>query len=234
MHVHTYIKIHTYLSSQYMYVAMYICSETPAVVIKKNLSKKQYGLSRLPVNRKQAYLQTTAAQQDHSDKNEQFEVEYDSDNDEDDNDNKNKEADKTHFTNTVNTKTVKTNENNDVDDDKINNLPEESKTHPKDQKLSLDKQSVDSGNVCNSVTEDVTDKHIVPPKKTKLIGPSLGPLKKRRRRSSEVCKQLLYINTYIRTCIHTCIRTHHSLENFCLTLFRCKKFSWIAIHMKII
>ena len=199
-----------------MYVAMYICSETPAVVIKKNPGKKQYGLSRLPVDRKQAYLQTTAAQQDHSVKNEQFEVEYDSDNDEDDKDNKNKEADKTqnmeadktHFTNTVNTRAVKTNENNDVNDDKINNLPEESKTHPKDEsneELSLDKQSVDSGNVCNSVTEDVTDKHIVPPKKTKLIGPSLGPLKKRRRRSSEVRMQATIMYQHIHMYMHTYI-----------------------------
>ena len=53
---------------------------------------------------KQAYLQATAAQQDHSDKNEQFEVEYDSDNDENDKNKEadktqNMEADKTHFTN---------------------------------------------------------------------------------------------------------------------------------------
>ena len=110
---------------------MSIFSETSPVVTKRNPSRKKYGLSRLPVDRKQAYLQETA-QQDlilHSTQSDQCEVEYDSDED--------TNVSNAHPTNTVNTKPVHTSNNND--DDELNSVHEETKKPFKDDSDSVEK-----------------------------------------------------------------------------------------------
>ena len=110
---------------------MPIFSETSSVVTKRNPSRKQCGLSRLPVDRKQAYLQETAQQDQtlHSTQSDQCEVEYDSDED--------TNVSNADPTNTVNTKPVDTSNNND--DDKLNSAHKEAKKLFKDDSNSVKK-----------------------------------------------------------------------------------------------
>ena len=180
-------------------------SETASVVTKKNPHKKQYGLSRLPVDRKQAYLQETAAQQDQSITSDQCEVEYDSDNDEDINDSK-MDIDNSHSINNIETKPERS---TDSGHDKHTGVHEHTETfcstnNGDSKELNVkatDKLTVDSESqptVLNSATEDSKD--VISPKRTKMIGPSLGPLRKRRRRSSEVCMCVcvcVYVSVYV-------------------------------------
>ena len=144
------------------------------------------------MDRKQAYLQETAQQDQvlHSTESDQCEVEYDSDED--------TNVSKADPSNTVNTKPIET--SNTDNDDKPNDIHKETKKLSKDdngsvEELNLkaadkeDKLSVDS-KALNTDHDNVTtkdgSKEVVSPKRTKMIGPSLGPLRKRRRRSSEV------------------------------------------------
>ena len=198
---------------------MYVCllevtshtltSETASVVTKKNPHKKHYGLSRLPVDRKQAYLQETAAQQDQSITRDQCEVEYDSDNDEDINDSK-MDVGNSHSISNIETKPERS---TDSDHDKHTSVHEHTETFSsinngdnKDlnvkatDKLAADNESQPT--VLNSTTED-NSKDVISPKRTKMIGPSLGPLRKRRRRSSEVC-MCVYVCLYLCVCISVC------------------------------
>ena len=174
-----------------------VCSNTSPVVNEKNLSKKQYGLSRLPVDRKKAYLQETAANQNQTTVSDQCEVEYDSDED----------TDSVNLPKTDSTVAVKTKSDNS----KLNNTHEQVKqvssnessserlkVHPiNTNALSADSETkcTDQGNATkddNDVTKDVS-KEVVSPKRTKMIGPSLGPLRKRRRRSSEVTMFMIIV-----------------------------------------
>ena len=181
---------------------MSIFSETSPVVTKRNPSRKQYGLSRLPVDRKQAYLQETAQQDQklHSTQSDQCEVEYDSDED--------TNVSNANLTNTINTKPVDTSNNDD--DDKLNSVHKETKKPTKDDNDSVEKlnlkvaeeedKSVDSEALQDNVTiKDDNSREVVSPKRTKMIGPSLGPLRKRRRRSSEVCA---CVHMHIRMYVH--------------------------------
>ena len=192
----------------YVFYFIYIFSETSSVGTKKNPSRKQYGLSRLPVDRKQAYLQETAApQQDqtlHSNISDQCEVEYDSDED-----TGTINVPKTDPINVVKTETIDASNNNDS---KLNNIHKEAKklsnddnsidklnnikVTGKEDKLSVDSEPQPTDH--DHVTKD-SSKDVVSPKRTKMIGPSLGPLRKRRRRSSEV----QYVHTYV--CMYVCM-----------------------------
>ena len=193
---------------------------------KRNPNRKQYGLSRLPVDRKQAYLQETATHQDqtiHSTASDQCEVEYDSD---EDNDNIN--VPKTASTNAVETKTIDTSNSNDdrlgikaTTIDACNN--NDGSIHKEAKKLAGDDNSIEKPNATgkdklpvdsgaqptdhDNATKDNNSKDVVSPKRTKMIGPSLGPLRKRRRRSSEVRMYVYtYMNTvyvYMQICVYT-------------------------------
>ena len=168
---------------------MHTCtSETAPVVAKKNPHKKQYGLSRLPVDRKQAYLQETPTQQDPSITSDQCEVEYDSDEDTNNN--------KMDVGNSNSTSNIETKLEGSTSSDHSKHMtsvhehaaisPSANNGNTKELNVkATDKQSVDSKAQPNDTTED-NSKDVISPKRTKLIGPSLGPLRKRRRRSSEV------------------------------------------------
>ena len=65
----------------------------------------------------------------------------------------------------------------------------------KEDKLSVDSEALHTDQ--DHVTGKDDSKEVVSPKRTKMIGPSLGPLRKRRRRSSEVCVHAGFIIVYI-------------------------------------
>ena len=184
-----------------------MCSYTSPVANEKNSSKKQYGLSRLPVDRKKAYLQETAAQHYQTSISEQCEVEYDSDEDTD-----NVNLPKTDSTIAAKTEITDTSKS---DNSKLNNTHEQVKQvssnessserlriHPVDKDtLSADSETkcTDQGNASkdqDEISKDIS-KEVVSPKRTKMIGPSLGPLRKRRRRSSEVAIFMMDVVIYV-------------------------------------
>ena len=184
-----------------------MCSNTLPVAHDKNPSKKQYGLSRLPVDRKKAYLQETAAQQDQTFISEQCEVEYDSDEDTD-----NVNLPKTDSTVATKAEIISTGKS---DYSKLSDTHEQVKqissdessserlrAHPIDTDTLLadsETKCTDQGNTSNDQVEASIDisAEVVSPKRTKIIGPSLGPLRKRRRRSSEVAIFMIDVIIYV-------------------------------------
>ena len=130
------------------------------------------------MDRKKAYLQETAAH-DRTPVNaddDECVVEYDSDDEE-------------HGDNTRAGGDIKNKNNDSTAHEEAKTLPDRDNKTAKDvsddavsEQLSGDTNEVEG----SKETED--DKNVVSPKKRKMIGASLGPLRKRnRRRSSEVC-----------------------------------------------
>ena len=134
-------------------------------------------------------------------------MEYDSDNDEDINDSK-MNIGNSHSISNIETKPERS---TDSDHDKHTGVHEHTETFSSTNngdskelnvkatdKLTADNESQPAA--LNSATED-NSKDVVSPKRTKMIGPSLGPLRKRRRRSSEVRMCVcIYVYTYISVC----------------------------------
>jgi len=171
------------LYKQYTSKPVYVCCYTigfSLVASKLNSNKKQYGLTKLPVNRKQAYLRQIAAKDRvpvKPDKDDECVVEYDSDDD--------RHGDST------STKVDTANATSDtVHEERKNITDKNNKTEDVAQEVDDNKisgQSLDKNNKVES-KETENDQKVVSPKKRKMIGASLGPLRKRnRRRSSEVC-----------------------------------------------
>ena len=136
------------------------------------------------------YLQETAAHQNQTTISEQCEVEYDSDEDTD-----SVNLPKTDSTVAVKTKSDNskfTNSHEQVKQVSSNDSSSERlKVHAIDTNiLSADSETkcTDQGNAIKNEDDSTKDisKEVVSPKRTKMIGPSLGPLRKRRRQSSEV------------------------------------------------
>ena len=132
------------------------------------------------MDRKQAYLRQVAAQDRvpvKPDENDECVVEYDSDDDEH-GDNTNAKVDTTSITSDI------------VHEEGKSITDKDNKTEDVIQDVTVNKMSEQSVGESNEIENKETkdDQKVVSPKKRKMIGASLGPLRKRnRRRSSEVC-----------------------------------------------
>ena len=132
------------------------------------------------MDRKQAYLRQVAAQDRvpvKSDENDECVVEYDSD-DEEHGGNANAKVDTTSVT------------SDNVHEKEKSITDKDNKTEDVIQDVTVNKRSEQSVGENNEIENKETehDQKVVSPKRRKMIGASLGPLRKRnRRRSSEVC-----------------------------------------------
>ncbi|XP_065902458.1 kanadaptin-like isoform X1 [Dysidea avara] len=156
-------------------------NDKPPVASKPNPNKKQYGLTKLPVDRKQAYLREMAAKPVKADNDDdECVVEYDSDDDEH-GDNSSTKVDTTNTTSdTIHEEEKIISDTDIMTKDMVQNVT--------DDKMSGQSVSENNEVDCRE-TED--DQKVVSPKKRKMIGASLGPLRKRnRRRSSETTEEV--------------------------------------------